>query len=335
MSYRRVTLNEFGGANVLRVETIAEIPEPGHGEVRVKVLACSAAYTDTLIRRGIYPDVKRKPPITLGYDMIGIVDKVGEGVSHYAEGDKVAELTVLGSYSEYMILTANQLVQVPKGLDDVKALSLILSYVTAFQMLTRLAKVQAGDSILIHGAGGAVGNALVQLGLVMKLKMYGTASISQHDRLRELGCQPIDYKKNDFVLEMKSYAPDGVNAVFDFMGGAHFKHSLKVVANHGMLVAYGSYNATSSSGLIKDFLLIRLWNLLPWLPSTAFYSIVALHRKHHNWFKEDLSTLFDWLSEGKISPDISQTMKLEEASKAHELLDSGQAKGKIVLMVGP
>ncbi|MDI9245360.1 medium chain dehydrogenase/reductase family protein [Marinobacter sp. CHS3-4] len=334
MPYKKVTLYEFGGPDVLKVENIAEIPEPGSGEARVKVLACSAAYTDTLIRRGIYPDVKQKPPITLGYDMIGVVDKVGGGVDNLAEGDKVAELTILGAYSEYMILDAKQLVRVPDGLDDVDALSLILSYVTAFQMLTRLAKVQAGDSVLIHGAGGAVGNALVRLGAAMKLKMYGTASGSHHDRLRDLGCEPIDYKKEDFVLRMKSYAPKGVNAVFDAMGTDHFKRSLKVIANHGTLVAYGSYNSTSSADLIKDFLRVSLWDLLPWLPSTAFYSIGAWHRKHHDWFKEDLLTLFQWLSEGKISPEVSHRMKLEEGLKAHELLDSGQAKGKVVLMIG-
>jgi len=334
MPYKTVTLNEFGGPNVLVVENISEIPEPGPGEVRIKVLACSAAYTDTLIRRGIYPDVKQKPPITLGYDMIGIVDRVGDGVSDLAEGDKLAGLSILGSYSEYMILAANKLVRVPGDLDDVEALSLILSYVTAFQMLTRLANVQPGDSVLIHGAGGAVGNALVQLGAAMRLKMYGTASISQHDNLRELGCEPIDYKKDDFVHKMRSYAPQGVNAVFDAVGGDHFKRSLRVLANHGTLVAYGSYNAASSAGLIKDFLLVRFWDLLPWLPSTAFYSIGAWHSKHHDWFREDLSTLFQWLSEGKIRPAISHRMTLEEASKAHELLESGQAKGKIVLLVG-
>lgn len=334
MSYKKVILNEFGGPDVLVVENIAETPEPGPAEVRVKVLACSAAYTDTLIRRGIYPDVKQKPPITLGYDMIGVVDKVGDGVRHLAIGDKVAELTILGSYSEYMVLPAKQLVKVPDGLDDMEVLSLILSYVTAFQMLTRLAQVQAGDSVLIHGAGGAVGNALVQLGAAMNLKMYGTASISQHDHLRKLGCEPIDYKTDDFVLRMKSNEPQGVKAVFDSLGGDHFKRSLKVTANQGTLVAYGSYNSSSSAGLIKDFLLVGFWRLLPWLPSTAFYSIGAWHSKHHDWFKEDLSTLFQWLSKGKINPLISQKMKLEDASRAHELLDSGQAKGKIVLMVG-
>jgi len=125
-----------------------------------------------------------------------------------------------------------------------------------------------------------------------------------------------------------------VKAVFDAVGGDHLKRSLQATQRHGTLVAYGSYNATSSKALIMDFLHVRLWGLLPWMPSTAFYSIGTWHEKHHDWFEQDLNTLFQWLSEGKIRPRISQTMKLEEASKAHELLDSGQARGKIVLMVG-
>jgi len=209
MPFKRVSLHEFGAPCVLRVETVEDLPEPQPGEVRVRVLACSAAYTDTLIRRGIYPDVKQPPPIIPGYDMIGIVDRLGEGVNAVTEGDKIAALTITGSYSEFMVIRAAQVIKVPTSLDDVQALSLILSYVTAFQMLTRLAQVQAGDRVLIHGAGGAVGNALVQLGSVLKLTMYGTASESHHDALRTLGCHPIDYKNDDFVIAIAKYEPSG------------------------------------------------------------------------------------------------------------------------------
>jgi NADPH2:quinone reductase len=332
MGYKIVSLKEFGGPNVLVCETVDEIPEPRDSEVRVKVLACSAAYTDTLIRRGIYPDVKQKPPITLGYDMIGVVDKIGKGVKHLSVGDKVAELTIMGSYAEYMIIEAERLIKVPENLDDIEALSLVLSYVTAFQMLTRMAKLQVGDSILIHGAGGAVGQALVQLGSVLKLKMYGTASSSQHKLLRKWGCEPIDYKKDDFVKMINLNESNGVKAVFDAFGRDHFKRSLKVTTKAGTLVAYGSYNAMSSTELIKDFLLVNFWNVLPWLPSATFYSIGAWHKKHHAWFREDLSMLFLWLAEGKIKPSVSNRMKLDEAAKAHELLDNGLARGKIVII---
>ncbi len=198
MEYKFISLKKFGGPEVLEVQTAESLPEPSKGEVRVKVLATSASFTDTLIRKGIYPDVKDKPPITPGYDMVGIVDKLGDEIAELEVGQKVAELTVIGAYSEYIIIRASQLIKVPQEIEASDAVSLILSYVTAYQMLTRLVNLQPGQTILIHGAGGAVGSALLQIGSIRNLKMYGTASKSQHDFLREFGCHPIDYRSEDF-----------------------------------------------------------------------------------------------------------------------------------------
>jgi NADPH2:quinone reductase len=332
MGYKFIELKKFGGPEVLEIAQRDVKPDPQKGEVRVKVLATSAAFTDTLIRRGIYPDIKEKPPITPGYDMVGVIDKLGEEVTEFKEGDRVAELTIIGAYSEYMIFPANQLVQVPDKIDPAEAVSLILSYITAYQMLVRSANINPGQSILIHGAGGAVGNALLQLGSILNLKMYGTASTSQHDVLRKFDCIPIDYKNEDFVQKIKELEPNGVNAVFDPIGGENFKRSLKTVTKNGRLVAFGSYNASSGIRLIVDFMRVKMWNLTPWIPSTSFYSIGAWHKKHHDWFRDDLIKLFDWYMEGKISPSIEKKMKLTEASLAHELIDSGKARGKIVLL---
>ncbi|EMP56610.1 alcohol dehydrogenase [Marinobacter santoriniensis NKSG1] len=334
MAYKAVILTAFGGPDVLRVENINELPEPQEGEVRIRVLACSASFTDTLIRRGIYPDVSEQPPFIPGYDMVGVVDKPGTGVTSLAVGDKVAALTITGAYAEYVVLPADQLVRVPENVDNADAVSLILTYVAAHQMLTRSAQVHEGDAVLIHGAGGAVGGALVQLGAVMKLRMFGTASESQHERLRHFGCDPIDYRNEDFVETIRAAIPQGLDAVFDGIGGDNLKRSVKVLGKEGKLVAYGSYNATSSRDLVRDFLRVNLWNILPWRSSATFYSIGAWHRKHPDWFKQDLTTLLGWLSEGKIKPFISRKMPLEEASAAHELLDKGAAGGKIVLLVG-
>lgn len=332
MKYKFIRLKKFGGPEVLEVETKNGLPEPQKGEVRVKVLATSAAFTDTLIRRGIYPDVKEKPPITPGYDMVGIVDKLGEGVAELKIGQRVAELTITGAYAEYITINAAQLIPVPKELDAAEAVSLILSYVTAYQMLTRSASLRTEEAILIHGAGGAVGSALIQLGSVLGLKMYGTASKPQHDSLREFDCYPIDYRNEDFEEVINQHEKKGLMAVFDPIGGENFKRSMKVLNPRGKLIAYGSYNADSKMELIKDFLRVKIWNMLPWKPSTSFYSIGALHKKHHEWFKADLTKLFELLLEGKIQPNIAQKMNLEEASKAHELLEKGGINGKIVLL---
>lgn len=331
MSYRYISIKEFGGPEVLSLETEESLPEPNQGEVRIKVQATSINFTDTLIRRGIYPDVKKKPPITPGYDMVGIVDKLGAGVTELKEGQEVAALTIIGAYSEYMILPAKQLVPVPDNVNVVEAVSMILSYVTAYQMLKRSAKVKEGSKILIHGAGGAVGNALLQIGSVLKLKMYGTASVDQHDFLKELDCKPIDYKSEDFVQVVTDLEPNGLDAVFDPFGGDHFKRSIKTLNKKGKLVAFGAYNAKTQMDLIKSFLRVKIWNLIPWMPSTNFYSIGSWYEKNHDWFKNDLNKLFVLLSENKIKPLIFKTIKIEEAIEAHELIEKGGLKGKLVI----
>lgn len=254
MSYQYISIKKFGGPEVLDLETEERLPEPNQGELRIKVQATSINFTDTLIRRGIYPDVKEKPPITLGYDMVGIIDKHGAGVTDFKEGQKVAELTTIGAYSEYIILPAKQLVAVPEEVNAADAVSMILSYVTAYQMLTRSAKVKERSKILVHRAGGAVGSALLQIGSILKLKMYGTASADQHDFLKEFGCQPIDCKSEDFVQVVKDLGPSGLDAVFDPFGGDLFKRSIKTLNKKRKLLAFGAYNAKSSMDLIKSFL---------------------------------------------------------------------------------
>jgi NADPH2:quinone reductase len=333
MSYRYISIKEFGGPEVLGLVTEERLPEPNYGEVRVKVQATSINFTDTLIRRGIYPDVKDKPPITPGYDMVGIVDKLGDGVTDFTEGQNVAELTVIGAYSEYIILPAKQLVPVPDNVTAVEAVSMILSYVTAYQMLTRSARVKEGSKILIHGAGGAVGSALLQIGSILKLKMYGTASADQHGYLKKLDCHPIDYKSEDFVQLVKYLEPNGLDAVFDPFGGSHFKRSIKTLNKKGKLVAFGAHNAKTAMDLIKSFLQVQIWNFAPWMPSTNFYSIGSWHKKHHDWFENDLKKLFVLLSENKLKPLVSKTIKLEEAREAHELIERGGLKGKLIILM--
>jgi NADPH:quinone reductase len=168
MPWTRVRLNAFGGPEELELETVPDLPEPGQGEVRVRVLVTSAAFTDVMIRKGMYPDVKDRPPFTPGYDMVGLVDASGPGATRFRPGDRVADLTTIGAYAEYICLPEDRLTPVPEGVSDVDALGMILSALTPFQMLHRVAKMQAGKSLLIHGAGGAVGTAMLQLGAVEK-----------------------------------------------------------------------------------------------------------------------------------------------------------------------
>ena len=204
MSYKRVIITDFGDPDVLKIVEEESFPEPKQDEVRIRVMATSAAFTDTLIRKGKYFGFKKKPPFSPGYDMVGIIDKLGESVTKFKVGQRVAELTVFGAYSEYICLPEDRLVKVPDEVDPAEAVSLILSYITAYQMLNRTAKVQSGQRILVHGAGGAVGTALLQLGKLLNLEMYGTASESKRDLVTNLGATHIDYKNEDFVDKILS-----------------------------------------------------------------------------------------------------------------------------------
>ncbi|NIA26115.1 MAG: zinc-binding dehydrogenase [Gammaproteobacteria bacterium] len=330
MAYRRVMITEFGGPEVLEVVEEATLPAPGPGEVRVKVQATSACFTDTMVRKGVYYGLKEKPPFPPGYDLVGVVDELGEGVTKFDVGQSVADLTVWGAYAEYVCRSESSLVPVPAGLDPGEAVSLVLSYVTAYQMLHRSAKVQRGQSILVH-----VGTALLQLGRLVGLEMYGTASKSKHELVADLGATPIDYRNEDFVARIQTLTGQGVDAAFDAIGGDSFKRSLTSLEPGGTLVAYGFYdNAMGRGGSVPlEFLRVWLWNFLPNGRSTAFYQIGALRKKHPDWYREDLATLFDLLAQGKIKPVIAERMELEEAAQAHHLVEQATVQGRIVLMV--
>ncbi len=333
MDYKKVILNEFGGPEVLQVVKENILPEPAVGEARVKVQAASATFTDTMVRKGVYFGLKETPPFSPGYDMVGMVDKLEAGTNTLKVGQTVADLTVFGAYTEYMLRPADSLVPVPDGLDTAEAVSLVLSYVTAYQMLHRSAKIQRGQKILVHGAGGAVGTALLELGALLDLEMYGTASRSKHELVTSLGATPIDYKSEDFVARVQ--AVGGVDAAFDAIGGDNFKRSFKSLKKGGTLVAYGFYNnAMGKGGSVPiEYMSIALWNILPNGRKSAFYSIGALRKKQPDWFKEDLAELFNLLAQGKIKPVIEKRMKLEEAAQAHELIEQAKVKGRLVLMV--
>ena len=335
MSYKRVIVTEFGGPEVLKVVEEAALPEPGPGEVRVKVLVTSACFTDTMIRKGKYINLKEKPPFSPGYDVVGVVDSLGAGVTNLKVGQMVADLTVSGAYSEYICRPESSLVPVPDGLDPAEAVSLVLSYVTAYQMLHRSAKVRRGQSILVHGAGGAVGTALLQLGQLLDLEMYGTASKPKHELVAGLGATPIDYRSEDFAERVRELTGDGVDAAFDAIGGDNFKRSFKSLKRGGTLVAYGFYNDALGKGgnVPLEYMLVKLWDILPNGRSTSFYSIGSLRDKHADWFHADLTELFNLLAQGKIKPVIAERMGLAEAARAHELVERAAVRGKIVLVV--
>ncbi|MGP1356656.1 medium chain dehydrogenase/reductase family protein [Roseicyclus sp.] len=333
MTWRRMVISGFGGVDRLRLEQVDTLPEPEGAEVRVRVLVTSAAFTDVMIRKGLYPDVKDRPPFPLGYDMVGVVDALGPKARAFRPGDRVADLTTIGAYSDYMCLPEDRLTRVPDGLSEVDALAMILSAVTPYQMLHRVAKLKAGQSLLIHGAGGAVGTSMLQLARDAGIDTCGTDIPAKHDLIRSLGATPIAAGADEDA--MLAATGGGVDAVFDPLGGDSLSPSFHVLKPGGMLVAFGFQNEVTGRGgsIPLDFVKLKLWDWLPNGHATAFYSIGAMRRRHPEWFCEDLATLFDMLSAGRIAPVVAEVLPLEQARAAHERIEAGEVAGKLVLRV--
>jgi NADPH:quinone reductase-like Zn-dependent oxidoreductase len=301
----RVVITAQGGSEVFRLIE-EDLPPVPSAHVRVKVLATGVAYADILMRRGLYPDAP-KFPFAPGYDTVGEIDSLGEGVSDFQIGQRVAALTMIGGYSRYTIVPAAHLVPVPAGLDPAEAVSLVLNYVTAYQMMRRVAKLQTGQRLLVHSAAGGVGTAALQLGKILGLAMLGTASRPKHGLVTELGAVPIDYRSEDFVDRVKRLAPEGLDCVLDPIGGAHWWASYRCLRKAGTLVCFGAQAALTegkaTAGL--GFGLLGLMKILPDGRHAGWYNIKKMRDARPDWFREDLSILFGYLGAGKIQPVIA------------------------------
>ncbi len=335
MPYTHIVLKAFGGPAELEVQTVANLPEPGRDEVRLRVLVTSAAFTDVMVRKGMYPDVTDKPPFVPGYDLVGVVDALGPGVTGWTPGDRVADLTTIGAYTEYLCRPAVSPTRVPQGVTDEDALAMILSGVTAWQLLHRVARVKAGQRILIHGAGGAVGTMMLELARDTGITAFGTDVTAKHDLIRRLAGIPIDAEATDLEAAIGYAVGDGVDYAFDPLGGESLSRSLHALRQGGMLVAYGFMNEVLGKGgsIPFDFIRLKLWDWLPNGHATAFYSIGAMRRKHLEWFRQDLTQLFSMLEAGRLHPAVAQVMPLAEVREAHRKVEAGDVIGKLVLRV--
>ena len=337
MHNQRIVVSKYGGPDVLQLVE-EPLPQPAAGEVRVRVFTAGVALADAMRREGVYPGTPA-PPFTPGYDIVGEIDAVGEGLRDARIGQKVVALmNGIGGYTRYICLPESELAHLPESVHPDEAVSLALNYVTAYQMLHRYAKVRPGQSILIHGAAGGVGTALLELGKLAGLRMYATASAAKHHVLARFGAVAIDYRTEDFVACVMRHEPEGVHAVFDPIGWENWQRSFRTLRKGGAFVGYGFTSILSdvASDEKKNSLLAG-WRTLSENKKTpdgndAFiYSLTTLKQNEPAWYKEDLSQLLKWLAERKIRPIVAKTFPLRDASRAHEYLSSSAAIGKIVL----
>lgn len=354
---RRVVVDHYGGPDVLRVVE-DDVPQPGPGEVLVRVLAAGVSYTDAMLRAGTYLGVP-KPPFTPGYELVGVVEALGPGCSRLRVGGRIASLTVWGADAEHVCVLEENAVEVPEDLDPAEVLSLVLSYMTAYQLLHRTAQAKRGETVLVHGAAGRVGTAALELGALAGLRLYGTASARDRDKVERLGAVAIDYQNEDFLARVRKLSGKGVDVVLDGLGGALSLRSFRALRPGGRLVVYGhsstiSHGHRSWRGWIEWYAstaTVALWGLLSPRRHVFAYRIQKLREGHQvlpvgsrrplpvgggprnpEWFRDDFRALLELLRAGKIHPVIAERLPLSDARRAHELLESSAAKGKLVLM---
>jgi NADPH2:quinone reductase len=354
---KRVVVAHFGGPEVLRVVE-DDAPRPGPGEARVRVLAAGVSFTDAQLRAGTYLGVP-KPPFTPGYDLVGVVEELGPACSRLRQGDRIAALTVWGADAERVCVPEENAVEVPADLDPAEVVSLVLTYMTAYQLLHRTAKVKSGETVLVHGAAGRVGTAVLELGALAGVRLYGTCSARDRAAVERLGAVAIDYQSEDFLARVRELPGKGVDVVLDGLGGALSLRSFRALRPGGRLVVFG-HSATLVQGhkswrgwceWYAATATVALWGLLSPHRQVSAYRIQKLREGHQvlpvgsrrplpvgggprdpEWFRADFLALLELLRRGEIHPVVAERLPLADARRAHELLESSAAKGKLVLV---
>jgi NADPH:quinone reductase-like Zn-dependent oxidoreductase len=336
MKYRHVVVREFGEPEVLEVVE-DELADPGPGEARVRILAADVGFSDVNIRRGRYPGGPR-PPFTPGYAIVGVVDALGPATSGVKVGQSVSSLTFVGGYSQAIVLPASELVPMPAGVDPAEAVVLVFNYLAAYQMLHRVARVARGQRILVHGAGGGLGTAFLELGRLAGLVMYGTASKPKHNLVSGFGAMPIDYRSEDFVARVAELTGGtGVDAAFDPMGATHLRLTAKTLRRGGAVVAYGYYAAAAKGrsailDVVAQYLQLARLRLPPRRLRVAFYDTRPTKRRHPDWYRDDLATLSRLLADRKLHPVIAARIPLEGVVDAHRRIERADVEGRLILL---
>jgi NADPH:quinone reductase-like Zn-dependent oxidoreductase len=315
------------------------VPVPGRGEALVELLATGVSFAEQGMRRDRYPG-QPKFPFVLGYDLVGTVAAVGSHVDPALVRRRVAAVPRTGGWTTHAVLDARTLVPIPDGLDPAEAETVVVNGITAWQMLHRKAHARAGQTILVHGANGGVGTTLVQLARHAGIRVIATAAPRHHDALQQMGAETVDYNHPELADRVRGLAPNGVNAVFDHLGGPSFKRSFDLLAPGGTLVAYGfAAQRDDTTNPILLFLgvyaRLALWNLQPSRRRARFYNFWAGSRITPARFRQrlagDLTKVLALLADGALTAHIAARIPLHQASSAMTLAESRTVLGKVIL----
>ncbi|PTS91310.1 MULTISPECIES: zinc-binding dehydrogenase [unclassified Caulobacter] len=325
-----------GGVEVLQGRKVV-LPPPGPGEARVVIEASGVAFADIVMRTGLYPGVKA--PVTPGYDLVGRIESLGTGVESFAVGQRVAALTVTGSYADRRNVEACYLVPAPESVTAEALVAGVLNGLTAWQMFHRVASAKAGEWILVHGAAGGVGGLLLDLARLSGVRAIGTASAGKRAVVEAKGGFYVDYRAEPVAERARAISGGGVVAAFDHVGGPHLKQaSIAALRDGGTAVLYGGYDATKGgkmrpAAMIRMLLADRLSALKLFSASQGVvgYNVTSWRDARPDVYREDLAAVMALIGAGSLDPQIGATFPLAEAAKAQDLLQSAGTAGKIVL----
>lgn len=335
---QQAVVTRHGPPDVFSLRTSPD-PAPGEGEVRIRVRASGVNFADLLARLGFYPGAPA-PPFVPGYEVAGVVDACGSGTSGLHEGQRVIALTPFGGYSDVVVVKAGQVFNLPDDLSDVEAAAIPVNYLTALLALYKLANLAAGETVLVHGAGGGVGIAATQLARLRRARIIGTASARKHDALRAFGVDdPIDYTTADVYHEVRRLTNNrGADVILDPIGGASFETSYRLLAPLGRLVMYGVSAIAPGERRSRWRALREVWRMPRFKPLSLIHhnrAVFGLHLGRLWSERAQLASAMEWvLSEvaaGRIRPVVARTFPLAQAADAHRYLHARQNIGKVVL----
>ena len=340
---RAVVITEHGGPEVLKVQ---ERPDPpvGPGEVRIAVKAAGINFADTMARLGLYPDAP-KTPCVMGYEVSGLVESIGDGVSECAVGDRVVAGTQFGGQAELVVVPEAQVLPLPERLSFEQGAAFPVNYGTAYAALIVMGSLREGNRLLIHAAAGGVGIAATQIARNVGAEIYGTASPAKHDAIRAQGVQhPIDYRNQDFETEtMRLTGGEGVDLIIDALGPTSFRKDYRLLRPGGRMVMYGLSEATSESGRDLPAMLKGLFKMplatVPWWKSLLMMNenkgVFGLNML--KWWEREGSLdrvtepLMADLEAGHLEPVVAEAFSFEQAGDAHKFIAERRNVGKVVL----
>lgn len=337
---RAAVIPRIGGPEVFRIED-RPVPEPGPGEVLVRVKAAGVNFADVLGRLGLYPDAPKLPYVP-GYEVAGCVERAGDGVTGFASGERVAAITAFNGYSEFIVTPAWRCFRIPQSLSDAEAAGIPVVFLTAAIALYKQANVAPGETVLIHNAGGGVGLAAAQLASLRRARLIGTASAAKHAALQPFGFEHlIDYRTANVVDEVRRLTGGrGVDVILDPLGGQSFARSYSLLAPLGRMVIFGVSTIAPSRTRSIPAILRTLWSM------PAFKPLSMMNRNRgvfglnvgHLWDEREklaplMASLMGEFESRRLRSIVARTFPLERVADAHAFVQDRANIGKVVLTI--